>query len=157
MDLNTKTYQILKLKKYFKNNDLFFLFHSTKLNLTKWTLIEQNLKKLKLNYYKPLNKTTIETLKNSVYANYNSNIAGFILFICSNYKTTELNLKSMLKSLKLSFSLVSVKLNNKVYSVSQLNGLNELSYKKNVFKLHKVLDRQLKTSYLLTSKKKISK
>jgi len=63
----------------------------------------------------------------------------------------------MLKSLKLSFSLVSVKLNNKVYSVSQLNGLNELSYKKNVFKLHKVLDRQLKTSYLLTSKKKISK
>nr|YP_009495565.1 ORF156 [Nitzschia sp. (in: diatoms)]AWQ64295.1 ORF156 [Nitzschia sp. (in: diatoms)] len=156
MDFNFKTYQIVKLKKYFKTNNLFFLFHSAKLNLTKWSLIEQNLKKLKLNYYKPLNKTTVKTFKSSIYKNFDSNIVGFILFISPNYKTMELNLQSLIKSLK-SFSFVSIKLNNKIYSVSQLKGLNDLSYKKSAFNFYKVLDKQLKTSYVLTNKKKISK
>nr|BBC77757.1 hypothetical protein [Nitzschia sp. NIES-3581] len=156
MDFNFKTYQIVKLKKYFKTNNLFFLFHSAKLNLTKWSLIEQNLKKLKLNYYKPLNKTTVKTFKSSIYKNFDSNIVGFILFISPNYKTMELNLQSLIKSLK-SFSFVSLKLNNKIYSVSQLKGLNDLSYKKSAFNFYKVLDKQLKTSYVLTNKKKNSK
>jgi hypothetical protein len=157
MDFNFKTYQIVKLKKYFKKNGLFFLFHSAKLNLTKWTLTEQNLKKLKLMYYKPLNKTTVKTFKSSIYKNFSSNIAGFILFINSRYKTTELNLSLIIKSLKPSFTLVSIKLNNKVYSTAQLKGLDNLSYNKSVFNLYKVLDKQLKTSYILTNKQKISK
>lgn len=157
MDFNFKTYQIIKLKKYFKKNGLFFLFHSAKLNLTKWTSTEQNLKKLNLNYYKPLNKTTVKTFKKSIYKNFSSNIAGFILLINSTYKTAELNLSSIIKSLKPSFTLVSVKLNNKVYSTTQLKGLHTLSYNKNIFNLYKVLDKQLKTSYILTNKKKISK
>jgi hypothetical protein len=157
MDFNFKTYQIVKLKKYFKKNGLFFLFHSAKLNLTKWTLTEQNLKKLKLSYYKPLNKTTVKTFKSSIYKNFSSNIAGFILFINSSYKTTELNLASILKVLKPSFTLVSIKLNNKIYSTAQIKGLNDLSYDKSIFNLYKVLDKQLKTSYVLTNKKKISK
>lgn len=157
MDFNFKTYQVVKLKKYFKNNGLFFLFHSTKLNLTKWTLIEQNLKKLKLGYYKPLNKTTIKTFKNSIYKNFGSNIVGFILFINARYKTTTLSLLSVIKSLKPSFTLISIKLNNNIYSTTQIKGLNELSYKKSMFTLYKVLDKQLKTSYVLTNKKKTSK
>lgn len=157
MDFNFKTYQIVKLKKYFKKNGLFFLFHSAKLNLTKWTLTEQNLKKLKLSYYKPLNKTTVKTFKNSIYKNFSFNIAGFIVFINSSYKTTELNLSSIIKILKPSFTLVSIKLNNKLYSTAQIKGLNDLSYNKSVFNLYKVLDKQLKTSYVLTNKKKFSK
>ena len=157
MDFNFKTYQIVKLKKYLKKNGLFFLFHSAKLNLTKWTLTEQNLKKLKLSYYKPLNKTTVKTFKNSIYKNFSFNIAGFIVFINSSYKTTELNLSSIIKILKPSFTLVSIKLNNKLYSTAQIKGLNDLSYNKSVFNLYKVLDKQLKTSYVLTNKKKFSK
>lgn len=157
MDFNFKTYQVVKLKKYFKTNGLFFLFHSTKLSLTKWTLIEQNLKKLKLSYYKPLNKTTIKTFKSSVYRNFGSNIAGFLLFVGSRYKKTTLSLPFIIKNLKPSFTLTSVKLNNKIYSTTQIKGLNELSYKKSIFTLYKILDRQLKTSYVLTNKKKLSK
>jgi len=157
MDFNFKTYQILKLKKYFKKNGLFFLFHSAKLSLTKWTVTEQNLKKLKLSYYKPLNKTTVKTFKNSIYKNLSSNIAGFILFINSSCKTTELNLTSILKVLKPSFTLVSIKLNNKIYSTAQVKGLNDLSYNKSVFNFYKVLDKQLKTTYVLTNRKKSSK
>nr|QXV92930.1 putative protein orf157 [Nitzschia anatoliensis] len=157
MDFNFKTYQVVKLKKYFKNNSLFLLFHSNKLNITKWTLTEQNLKKLKLSYYKPLNKTIKKTLKNSIYKNFDSNVVGFILFINSQYKTTLLNLPFITKNLKPSFILISLKLNNKIYSTAQIKGLNELSYKKNMFTFYKVLDKQLKTSYVLTNKRKISK
>jgi hypothetical protein len=157
MDFNLKNYQIVKLKKYFKNTDFFFLFHSAKLNLTRWTNTEQNLKKLKLSYYKPLNRTTVKTFKSSIYKNFSSSIEGFILLINSNYKKTGLELQSVVKNLKPSFVLIGVKLNNKIYSTSQLKGMKDLSYKKNASHLHKALDKYLKTSYMLTNTKKISK
>jgi hypothetical protein len=157
MDFNSKTYQITRLKKYFKKESLFFLFNSTKLNLMKWTSTEQTLKKLNLDYYKFLNKTTVKTLKSSIYRNVSSNIAGFIIFINLTHKHIELNVGSVLKSLKPSFALISLKLNNKVYSTAQIKGLNEFSYNKSVFNLYRVLDKQLKTSYILTNKKKASK
>jgi hypothetical protein len=157
MDFNLKDYQIFKLKKYFKNNDFFFLFHSAKLNLNQWTTTEQNLKKLKLNYYKTLNGTTLKTLKNSIYQNITPVISSFVIFINPKFKTTEFDLDSLTKNLKPSFSLISLKLNNKIYSPVQLKGVKSLSYKKNMFNLHKSLDRHLKTSYRVTNKKIISK
>jgi len=157
MDFNLKDYQIFKLKKYFKNNNFFFLFHSAKLNLNQWTIIEQNLKKLKLNYYKTLNGTTLKTLKNSIFRNVSSIISSFIVFIDPKYKTTQFDLDLLTKNLRSSFSLVSLKLNNKVYSPVQLKNVKSLSYKQNMFNLHKSLDRHLKSSYRLTNKKAISK
>jgi hypothetical protein len=156
MDFNTKSYQSIKLKKFFKTNDFFFLFHSAKLDLNQWTQTEQNLKKLKLKYLKLLNGTTLKLFKDSIYKNLSSVICGFVLFLNSNFKTAELQLKSVKKDLKLSFELIAVKLNNKIYSTSQMKGLNTFSYKKNVFNLYNSFDRHLKTSYLLT-KKVISK
>lgn len=155
MDFNLKTYQIFKLKKYFKKNDFFLLFHSAKFNLTKWISVEQNLKNLKLNYYKPLNGTTLKTFKESIYQNYSSIIGGFILFINSDYKKTELDFLSIVKNLKPSFLLISIKLNNKIYSPSQLKGMKNLSYNKNLFNLYKSLHKHLKTSYVLTDNKKL--
>lgn len=152
MDFNSKDYQNVKLKKFFKTNDFFFLFHSAKLDLNQWIQTEQSLKKLKLTYTKALNGTTLKLFKDSIYENLRPMVYGFVLFLKASYKTTELNLKPIKKNLKPSFELVSVKLNNKVYSVSQLKGLNTLSYSKNVFILHKLLDKHLKTSYLLTKK-----
>jgi len=123
----------------------------------RWTSTEQTLKKLNLNYYKFLNKTTIKTLKSSIYRNASSNIAGFVIFINVAHRHLELNLSSVLKVLKPSFTLISLKLNNKVYSTAQIKGLTELSYNKSVFNLYRVLDKQLKTTYILTNKKKVSK
>ena len=153
MDFNSKDYQSVKLKKIFKTNDFFFLFHSAKLDLNQWIQIEQNLKKLKLNYSKALNGTTFKLFKSSIYKNLSPIIGGFVLFIGSDFKTTELRLTSIKKELKPSFELISVKLNNKLYSTSQLKGLNMLSHRKNIFNLHRSLDRYLKTSYILTKKK----
>ena len=59
MDFNSKNYQSVKLKKFFKSNDFFFWYHSAKLDLNQWIHTEQNLKKLKLNYSKALNGITL--------------------------------------------------------------------------------------------------
>jgi hypothetical protein len=153
MDFNSKDYQNVKLKKLFKINDFLFLFHSAKLDLRQWTQTEQNLKKLKLKYSKSLNGSTLKLFKNSIYENLSPIIGGFVLFLSLSFKTTELRLNSVKKELKPSFELISVKLNNKLYSTSQLKGLNTFSHRKNVFNLHRSLDRYLKTSYVLIKKK----
>jgi hypothetical protein len=152
MDFNSKNYQSVKLKKFFKINDFFFLFHSAKLDLNQWIQTEQHLKKLKLKYSKALNGSSLKLFKNSIYKNLSPVIGGFVLFLIPNYKTTEFKLNSVNKELKPSFELISIKLNNKLYGISQLKGLNSLSHKKNVFNLHRSLERYLKTSYILTKK-----
>merc|ERR1711862_964603 len=152
MDFNSKDYQTAKLKNFFKINGFFFFFHSAKLNLNQWIHTEKN---LKLNYSKVLNGITLKLFKNSIYANISSIICSFVLFINSNFKTTELKFNLIKKDLKPSFELISVKLNNRIYSISQLKGLNIFSYKKNVSNLYGSLDQHLKTSYLLTKKKVI--
>lgn len=153
MDFNLKDYQIFKLKKYFKNNGFFFLFHSAKLSLNQWIIVEQELKKLKLNYYKTLNGTTLKTLEKSIYKTSSPIITNFVTFINLKFKTTEFDLERLKKDLKPSFSLIALKLNNKIYSSAQLKGVKSLSYKKNMFNLHRSLDQHLKTSYRLTDKK----
>ena len=153
MDFNLKDYQIFKLKKYFKKNGFFFLFHSAKLSLNQWITVEQELKKLKLNYYKTLNGTTLKTFEKSIYKNSSPVITNFVILIDSKFKTTEFDLERLTKDLKPSFSLISLKLNNKIYSSAQLKGVKSLSYKKNMFNLHRSLDQHLKTSYRLTNKK----
>jgi len=100
---------MFKLTKYIKKNDLFFVFHSAKSSLDKWASVEQSLKKLNLEYYKPLNRVTSKVLKNSVFKNFSSVIGGFILFINPSDKSVKLNLKSINKNLKPSFVLISAK------------------------------------------------
>ena len=129
MDFNAKEYQRVKLKKFFKTNDFFFLFHSAKLVLTQWIQTEQNLKKLKLKYSKILNGVTLKSFQTSIYRNLSPIICGFVLLINPNFRTTDLKLKPIKKDLKPSFEFISVKLNNKMYSTAQLKGLNDFSYR----------------------------
>lgn len=153
MDFNSKTSQRIKLKKLFKTNDLLFLCHSAKSDLNQWIQIEQSLKKLKLKYAKFLNSTTLTLFESSIYKNLNSIICGFLLFIRPEYRTTQIDLDYIRRIFKPLFELVSVKLNNKVYSSSQLKGLKSFSHRKNMFNLHQSLDRYLKVTYKLTEKR----
>ena len=152
MYITFKSYQIVKLKKYFKNNNFVFFYHLPKLSLTKWITIEQKLKKLKLNYSKPFNKTAIKIFKTSVFRNFNYNIIGFIFFI--NFQCNS-NLIFMNQSFSFFLVLINLKLNHKIYSKLQLKGLTNLCYDKALFKLYKVLDKKLKISYILINNKKI--
>ena len=149
MDYNLKKYQILKLKKYFKNNNFFFILHSSKINSKEWIQIEQKIKKLKLKYYKIFNGTASKIIDNSIYANYTQVISSLVVFIKPSFKSTEIKLKILEKELKSLFILLSVKLNNKIYFISQVSSINSFSYKQNVFDLYKVLEKSLKVPYTL--------
>jgi hypothetical protein len=153
MDFNLKSYRVFKVKEYLKKSEFFFFYHSPKLRSNEWVSIEQDLKKLKLKYYKIFNGTTLKTINNSIYQNLDQVICGIVLFIKLNYKSTTFDFNTLNKNLKPLFILLSLKLNNKIYSIPQLKGINSFSYKQNVFNLQKSLERYIKGSYKLTSNK----
>ena len=148
MDYNLKKYQIFKTEKYFKNNNFFLFFHSSKINSKEWIKIEQKIKILKLKYYKVLNGTTLKIINNSIYKNYSKVICGLILFIKPNFKLTEIKISELNKELKLLFVLLSIKLNNKIYLPSQISNIKSFLYKKNVFNLYKTLEKSMKSTYI---------
>lgn len=153
MHYTLKSYQVLRLKSYFKNKSLFIVFHCAKLSLKEWVQIEQKLKLLKLNYYKPLNKVTVNELEKSIYGNYKFMMNGFILFLsydCRSCFDLVHNLNYIQLNLKPLLIKVSLKLNNKIYSPKQLAKFHKIVYKDNVLQFCKVLNQSLKMSYVLT-------
>jgi len=150
MHFHLKMYQILKVKNYMKNHSFFFIFHSAKLRSNEWIYIEQKLKKLKLTCYKTFNGTTIKTFDNSIFENFKTMLCGIILFVKPRFKTNTINFFQLKKEFKNFFKLISIKLNNKIYSTNLLNKLNTFSYKQNVFNFYKCFDKYLKTTHILT-------
>ena len=147
MDFNSKKYQIFKFKNYLKEKD-FLIFHCAKTNLKQWTVIEQNLKKLKLKYYKPLNGISLKVLMHSKYRHFNCLISGPVLFIEYDLKVLENDWSFVLKNLAPEFVLVSVKLSNNLYLTHNLKHLQTLNYKSNKGNLCRVMDNVLSASYL---------
>lgn len=152
MDLDLKKYQILKIKKKFKNNKFFFFFKSVKLKINQWKKNEQELKKLKLKHYKLVNKITLKVFHNSIYQKLTPLVCGVILLITPSFKTSEINYDLIKKYLNKAFNLLAIKLNSKIYSNTQIKRIKSFSYKQNMFHLHKSLTRYLKTSYIIIKK-----
>jgi hypothetical protein len=150
MDLNSKTYKIKKIKKYVKKNELFFFFNTTKLKKKDWTKVEQNLRRLKLNYYKVFNGTTLKTVKNSIYKNFFNIVCGVVLLIKPQFKFIIIEKKLLEKETRPLFTLLSVKLNNKIYSTQQIKKLDTFSYKQNLFNLNQSLNKILKATYIFS-------
>ena len=153
MDFNLKSYQVLKLKNHFKNKSFFIVFYCAKLNLKEWVQIEQKLKMLKLKYYKPLNKITVNELKRSIYCNYKFMINSVVLFLsykCVSSCDLTYNLNFIQINLKPLLIKVSLKLNNTFYSSKQLIKFQKLSYNDNALIFFKVLNQSLKIGYVLT-------
>lgn len=154
MDFDFKSYQIKRFKNYFKKVGCFLIFQSSRSNFLKWLRTEQEIRKLKANYYKPLNKATVSTLKDSIYSNFSSVFSSFILLFSFTFKSTSYNFQHVLRELKPSFTLVGLKINDKIYPPTQLKGFKDFSYRKNMFNLYRLLDKNLKLSYTLTNQKK---
>lgn len=130
MQFSSKDYKILKTKNYLKENYLFFFFNSIHRNSNDGIIIEQNLKKFNLNYYKIFNKTSKTTINNSIYKNSNELINSMTIFIKPISHSLELKKSNLLSCFEpLMFNMLAVKLNNKIYSTSQLKEINTLNYK----------------------------
>ena len=151
MKFELKTYKIFKIKYFLKQNKLFFFYAATSLNLKNWLAIEQTLKKSNLNYYRLSNTLAIKTMRASIYVNFKQLIHSLTMFVNPKPKTT-LKLKQ-LKNLEKALTLLSVRLNNKIYSISQLKSLNSLDYNFTVLRLFQFFIIYLTYSFKLTQKK----
>nr|WAK85021.1 hypothetical protein [Amicula sp. isolate GU52X-4 cfCalB7] len=136
MELNSKIYKILKIKKYLKKNSIFFLSNGINPNSNNWLIKKQKLTKLNYKSYKVYNKSTIKILKNSIFNAIKHSINGLSFFI------ELINLKILLKKTilnnfeSLKFVLLVIKFNNKIYFKNQLENLISLQYKKNKYLLY---------------------
>jgi hypothetical protein len=133
-----KTYKHTALKICFKKFRFFFLYNTIiqKNNFK----ITQELKNLDLKYCKLYNTLTIIILRNSIYRNYTSLINGLVMIVLP--KTT-LNLK-ILAQFNDIVTLVGVKINNKIYSIKQINLIIKFKYKKDSLNLVKTISLSLR-------------
>ena len=95
-----------------------------------------------------------KTIKASIYTNYKQLIHSLTMFVNPKSKTT-LTLKKLINLEKI-LTLLSVKLNNKIYSISQLKNLNSLDYTNTVLQLFQFFVVYLTYVFKL-AQKKISK
>lgn len=131
MDFNLQTYKRHKIKEYFQKLDFFFFCYSSLLNNNCWTQIEQNLTSLGLRHHYITNKLIIQAIRNSIFTNLTVIIHASILLLHCN----SLLIYKELKNVN-SLFLLSLKLNNKIYSKRQLQNLKKISYVENVLILH---------------------
>ena len=138
MKFNIKHYKRLKIKKIFKNYHFFLLYNT--ITPTNNIKINQELKKLNLTHYKLQNTLIKQIFKNSIYKNYQPLFNGLIILVFPN---SNINLKS-LKKLNDIFTLIGIKINNKIYPINCIKSLNNLEYDKNCLNLLKTLKTSLK-------------
>jgi hypothetical protein len=146
MEFELKNYKFLKIKYYLKKTNFILFFNGTNQNLKNWILIEQSLKKKNLNFYKIHNKLIIKAINNSIYKNLKFLVNGVIIFLQPN-TITLLKLKTLITINPL-LTLLSIKLNNKFYSISQLKNIMFLNFKKNAIIFYKSLKTFLNIPYI---------
>jgi hypothetical protein len=140
MDLTTKKFKIEKTKNIIKHNNLFIFLNGINRNSNDWILIEQELKKINFNYYKIFNKTSKKTLNNSIFLNTSSLINSMTFLLKPLVAEQEVNKNMLLNKIEtLIFSLLAIKVNNKIYSKTKLKNLVTLNYKNNKLLLYKFL------------------
>lgn len=100
------------------------------------------------------NTLAIKTMKESIYTNFKQQIHSLTMLVSSKPRVP-LRLKK-LTNLEKALTLLSVKLNNKIYSISQLKNLNSLNYNQTVLKLFQFFIIYLTYAFKL-AQKKISK
>lgn len=154
MDYNKKAlkkYQTIKINSHVKTNTFLFFFLSNKSKNINWKKNEQMLKKLKLTYYKTINKIVLKELKNSIYKNFTPLISGVILLVTTHSKQFE-KFEQIKNTLQKDFSLVSLKLNNKIYSVNEVNQISRFSYNKSLFIFYQSLEKYSKINFIFCNK-----
>lgn len=130
MKFSSKEYNIIKIKNYIIKNDLFFFFHGINRKSNEWINVEQELQKISFSYYKILNKIFKNTINKSIYTNI-SPLVNSVTFLIK----PKINKKNITKNILihnfeyLIFTLLAIKLNNKIYSKNQLNNSFSFLYK----------------------------
>ena len=148
MLLKKKNYETLKVKTYLKNDKLVFFFNGVNRNSKKLLRVEQELKSLGYCSYKVLNKIALKTLNNSIHLNTKPLFNGLKFFIKPSKKPYKLTRNIFQKNFEpLLFLIMAVKINNRIYSRTQLKSLHSIKYNENKLLLYQFMTTNLKNYY----------
>ena len=147
MKLKLKNYKYYKIKNYFKNQKMFFIYNHSDLNFKNWLHLQQNLHNKNLKCYKLNNNLTINFLNNSIFKNLSSLINGSIIIIGLKKNTYTDFLISQLQNFNKMTTFLSLKLNNKIYSNNQLSTIKTFNYHNQIVIFTKSLKRFFKQPY----------
>lgn len=155
MEITSKIYQIDKTKKYIKKNNLFFLFNGVNCNSIDWLIIDQNFKLINFKYQKVVNKNINKAVEKSIYCNINTATTGLFFFIKPNKEIKFIPKKTLFNKFEsFNFTLLALKLNNKIYSVKNIKQINFLDYTENNLLLFQSLNVNLKFCSIKLKKSK---
>lgn len=153
MQFNLKSYQISKTKQYLQKNNFLLFSIGANQNSQNWIAVEQSLHKLNLGYYKTYNNTAIKTLKNSVYKNSLNTVNSTFFFLKPQQNSRLLTRNNLINTLNsILFTVLAIKLNKKVYTITQSKNIRSFNYKKNVSVMYQFLVTNLKFSHSLAKK-----
>jgi hypothetical protein len=153
MKLSSKDYKILKIKNFIKNNNLFFFFNGINPNSNNWIHTEQELQKIRFNYYKVFNKTSKKILEISIYKVIEPTINGVTYFIKPLDNNKELTKHLLINNLgPLLFTMLIVKFNNKAYTAKQFKNTSTLNYEQTILSFYQYGLTNIKSHYAIKSK-----
>ena len=134
-----KTYKLSKIENQFKHNHFFFVCNTT----TTKNNIEttQKLKKLNLQPYGLYKTLTRRVFLDSIYVNHMFLINGLVMLVIPETTLTS----TTLLQLNDIVTVVGVKINSKIYSITQLNSLTKFKYNEDCVNLIQTLRASLKT------------
>lgn len=147
MKFNLKEYQNKKIKQYLKSNSLILFSINANQNSQRWVDIEQELQKLKYNYYKSYNNTTKKIIKYSICMNVANIIASTFFFLKPVTSKTRVDNKIFQLLNTNLFTLLAIKLNNKIYTIAQSKNIISLNYRKKASILYQFLFTSMKTTH----------
>ena len=149
MKLNFRNYQKTKIKSLLKNNNFLLFSIGANQNSANWITLEQNLHKLGFDYTKIYNNITTKILHDSIGKKL-KHMVNSTFFFLKPKQTTKLLKSTLLNELNNSkFNVVTIYLNKKVYSISQLKKVNLFHHKKNMAVMYQFLIAALKPSVRL--------
>lgn len=142
-----QTYKSIKIKKYFKKYSLLLITNGVNQNSRNRLVTKQKLSNLKLHTYKIHNQLTKKILKKSIYENYIKLVQNVLyLFTIKQKKFNFLQIRNIEA---LNFLIMSLKLNEKIYPITQIQTIKSSKYK-NIFSiLYQFLSINLKFSQIL--------
>jgi len=151
LKFNFKEYQNQKIIRSFKNKNLLFFSINANLKSRSWIKNEQKLKEFELNYYKIYNNVSKKIIKKSIFFNMANIITSTFFFIIPNSNYTQINNKIFQYLNSIYFTILAIKLNNKIYNTNQIKKIMTFNYKKNVSILYQFLQTNIKVIYVIKS------
>ena len=145
MKFDLKIYKNRKIKDNFKTTSLFIFYHTTSLNVTNWLKIDQDLFKIKLSYYRFYTNLANNAIKNSIFKGLIKLLSGPVLFVKIK-KELNFPLKSF-TNINPFLTFLCIRLNNRVYSLSQLKKFKNFNFFQNMIILQNFLKTILKLPY----------